>query len=134
MPSADITIGMLSSRTGVNIETVRYYEKIGLIPRASRSPAGRRVFGVDDIQRLGFIRRARQLGFSIEEIRSLLRVAAGIATCKDAQALAIEHRDAVRSNIRDLQRLEKILTEAAAQCGRGRSSKCAVVEALTPAQ
>jgi len=126
----EITIGALSEQTGVNIETVRYYERIELIPAARRSAGGRRMFDPDDVQRLFFIRRARQLGFSTPEIRSLLDVAKGARACKDAHALAIKHRDAVRANIRDLRRLERTLTEAAGRCSKGTSPSCAIVEAL----
>lgn len=131
LSGAEITIGALSEQTGVNIETVRYYERIGLIPPAHRSAGGRRVFDTDDVQRLSFIRRARQLGFSTDEIRSLLDVAKGARACKDAHALAVKHRDAVRASIRDLRRLERTLTEAANRCSKGASPGCAIVEALS---
>jgi MerR family mercuric resistance operon transcriptional regulator len=127
----EITIGELSSHTGVNVETVRYYERIGLVPQPPRSAGGRRVFAPSDVQRLSFIRRARELGFSIDDIRSLLEVAKGSGTCKDAYALAVRHRDAVRANIRDLRRLERKLSEAADLCSRGASSACAVIDALS---
>jgi MerR family mercuric resistance operon transcriptional regulator len=127
----EITIGELSSQTGVNIETVRYYERIGLIPQPPRSAGGRRVFSESDAQRLSFIRRARELGFSIDDIRSLLDVAKGSGACKDAYALAVRHRDAVRANIRDLRRLERTLSEAAERCSKGATSGCAVIDALS---
>lgn len=131
MSQADLTIGALSSETGVNIETVRYYERIGLIPSPKRSAGGRRVFAPDDVQRLNFIRRARQLGFSIDDIRSLLAVAGGARTCKDAYSLAIRHRDAVRASIRDLRRLERTLTDVADHCSRGATPDCALIDALS---
>jgi MerR family mercuric resistance operon transcriptional regulator len=127
----EITIGDLSAQTGVNIETVRYYERIGLIPAPPRSAGGRRVFVGGDVQRLSFIRRARELGFSIDDIRSLLEVAKGAGACKDAYELAVRHRDAVRANIRDLRRLERKLSEAADRCSRGSTSGCAVIDALS---
>lgn len=131
MQHLEITIGELSAQTGVNIETVRYYERIGLIPPAQRSSGGRRMFGSSDVQRLTFIRRARQLGFATDEIRSLLDVAKGKRACKEAYAVAIKHRDMVRASIRDLRRLERILSEAASRCNKGTSSDCAIVEALS---
>jgi MerR family mercuric resistance operon transcriptional regulator len=91
------------------------------------------VFTASDVQRLSFIRRARELGFSIEDIRSLLDVANGEGGCKDAYALAVRHRDAVRANIRDLRRLERTLSEAADRCRQGASSDCAVIDALSHA-
>lgn len=131
MQHPQITIGELSSQTGVNIETVRYYERIALIPRPPRSAGGRRVFTASDVKRLSFVRRARELGFSIEDIRSLLDVAKGSGACKDAYTLAVKHRDAVRANIRDLRRLERKLSEAADRCSQGASSDCAVVDVLS---
>lgn len=128
--SPELTIGELSSQTGVNIETVRYYERINLIPAPKRSAGGRRVFVSDDVQRLNFVRRARELGFSIEDIRSLLAVGKGGRSCKDAHAVAVRHRDAVRANIRDLRRLERTLTKAAELCIQGTSSDCAIIDTL----
>lgn len=129
----ELTIGELSSETGVNIETVRYYERIGLTPAPKRSAGGRRVYVPDDVQRLNFVRRARQLGFSIEDIRSLLAVAGGARTCKDAYAVAVRHRDAVRASIRDLRRLERTLSDVADHCSRGATPDCALINALSEA-
>lgn len=128
--SPQLTIGALSSETGVNIETVRYYERISLIPPPKRTAGGRRVFAPDDVQRLNFVRRARELGFSIKDIRSLLAVGKGGRGCKDAYAVAVRHRDAVRANIRDLRRLERTLTKAAELCSRGASPDCAIIDTL----
>jgi MerR family mercuric resistance operon transcriptional regulator len=70
-----IAIGGLSKHTGANIETIRYYERVGLLPAPTRSPGGYRLYGSDHLKRLNFIRRARALGFSIGEVRTLLRLA-----------------------------------------------------------
>lgn len=130
MQASQITIGNLSEQTGVNIETVRYYERIALIPRPVRTRGGRRIYDAKDVQRLAFVRRARQLGFSIEEIRSLLQVAKGSGTCRDVHAMTIHHRDVVRANIRDLRRLERTLSAAADRCSQNASPKCAIIETL----
>lgn len=72
--TALIPIGSLASRTGCNIETIRFYEKIGVLPKPRRTESGRRVYGQDLVQRLTFIRRTRELGFTLDEVRALLRV------------------------------------------------------------
>jgi MerR family mercuric resistance operon transcriptional regulator len=131
MHMPELAIGELSTQTGVNIETVRYYERIGLIPSPKRTAGGRRVFTPDDAQRLSFVRRARELGFSIDDIRSLLAVAKGSRGCRDAYALAVRHRDSVRASIRDLRRLEKTLTRTAELCSKGASPDCAIIDALS---
>lgn len=73
--SSRLTIGPLSKRTGCNIETIRYYERVGLLPAPGRSPGGYRLYEDQHLKRLTFIRRARALGFSIDEVRKLLRLA-----------------------------------------------------------
>src|SRR5215831_19667296 len=81
-------IGVLSAEAGVNIETIRYYERIGLMPKPPRSGGGHRVYGATHVKRLGFIRRARELGFSLDEVRDLLGLARGHSlTCADVKAL-----------------------------------------------
>ena len=70
----ELAIGELSKRSGVNVETIRYYERIGLMPRAARSDGGHRLYGEEHVKRLGFIRRSRELGFALDQIRTLLRL------------------------------------------------------------
>src|SRR5713101_2205053 len=87
-----LTIGPLSDRAGCNIETIRYYERIGLMPRAARSDGGHRLYGEEHVKRLGFIRRSRELGFTLDQIRTLLRLVDGRRyTCRPGQA---HHRGA----------------------------------------
>ncbi|MEK7265008.1 MAG: helix-turn-helix domain-containing protein, partial [Pseudomonadota bacterium] len=112
------TIGDVSALTGVNIETIRYYERIGLVPKPPRTEGGRRAYADADAKRLRFIRRARDLGFSIDDIRALLQLADSGGACKGAQEIAVRHRDDVRDKIKTLKRLDRILTDAAVQCGR----------------
>lgn len=126
---AVFAIGELSQRTGVHVETIRYYERIKLIPTPSRSAAGRRFYADGDAQRLRFIRRARELGFSIEDVRALLELADG-GGCADVHALTVRHRDAVRAKIADLRRLDGALTAVAAECGGGPSAACPIIGAL----
>src|SRR5215510_12826753 len=105
--AATVTIGELSQRTGVNIETIRYYERIGLLPAPPRSAGRHRLYGEPYRRRLVFIRRARELGFSLEEVRALLCLGGAHAlTCRDVRALTQHHIEAIRAKIRDLRKLE----------------------------
>jgi MerR family mercuric resistance operon transcriptional regulator len=124
-----IAIGVLSVRTGVHIETIRYYERIGLVPRPARTDGGRRTYGEEDAKRLAFVRRARELGFSVDDVRTLLRLADSSGACKDAQEIAVRHRDEVREKIKALRRLNRILTNAADQCVSA-TRGCPIIETL----
>lgn len=126
-----IAIGELSQRTGCNIETIRYYERIGLIPAPPRR--GRyRSYGPEDVGRLGFIRRARELGFTLDEVRALLRLAAdGQASCANARELAAAHLDDVRTRIADLKRMECILAGTVRACDAGSGTGCPLIAALS---
>lgn len=126
-----ISIGDLSMRTRVNVETVRYYEKIGLLPAPGRTEGRHRVYEPAHVARLTFVRRGRELGFSLDEVRSLLRlVDGGHSSCSDVQAVTLEHLDDVRKKIADLQRLEQTLSEVASRCHGGSIPDCPIVEAL----
>lgn len=126
------TIGSLSDSTGVNIETIRYYERIGLLPAPPRSAGRHRLYEDAHRERLVFIRRARELGFSLDEVRALLGLAGkhGLA-CDEVKTLADEHIAEVRQKIRDLRRLERVLTDLAARCRPGRVPECPILEALS---
>ena len=123
------TIGEASGRSGVNVETIRYYERIGIMPRPQRGANGRRNFDEKALARLAFIRRARDLGFSLDDIRALLTLADKKASCREAHALTTRHRDAVRAKIRALRRLDRTLTETANRCA-GAPAPCPVIKAL----
>jgi MerR family mercuric resistance operon transcriptional regulator len=127
-----LAIGELSGRTGVNIETVRYYEKIGLVPPPARTEGGHRAYEDAHVTRLTFIRRARELGFTLDEVRSLLKLVDGghTYTCANVRAVTVEHLEDVRKKIRDLKRLERTLSGIVARCEGGTVPECAVVEAL----
>ena len=127
----EFTIGELSKRTGVNIETIRYYEKIGAMPNPPRTAAGYRVYGEDLLKRLMFIRRCRQLGFSMAEIHQLLGlVDAHGYTCAEVQALTLEHAEMVKQKIQDLNSLEKTLRGIASQCTGKKVPECPIIDAL----
>ena len=126
-----IAIGRLSKHTGTNIETIRYYERVGLLPAPARSPGGYRLYGPDHLKRLNFIRRARTLGFSIGEVRTLLRLAdERKRPCAEVRVVAEAHLSDVRAKMADLRRMERVLRATVAKCAQGRRSDCAVIEAL----
>lgn len=121
----------LASRSGCNIETIRYYEKVGMLPDPPRSVAGYRLYGDQHVARLRFILRARELGFSLEDIRGLLDlVDGGTQTCAEVKARTERHLDDVRSRIADLRRIERVLAQTAQQCSGDMVPECPVLEAL----
>lgn len=131
MMSTGYGIGMLSKRTGVNIETIRYYERIGLMPRPPRTSGGHRVYDRTHLKRLGFIRRSRELGFSLEEIRALLGlVDGGDYTCAQIREVAVTHLAEIRQKIADLRRLERSLRDMADRCTGDEVPECPVIEVL----
>jgi MerR family mercuric resistance operon transcriptional regulator len=132
--AAHFAIGDVSRLTGVNIETIRYYERIGMLPAPPRTASGRRVYGADERRILAFIRRGRELGFSLPEIRALLDLGApGEASCGEVRDIASAHLAGVRSKIVDLLRLEAILADAVAQCTGDTAPVCPVLDVLADA-
>tara|TARA_B100001105_G_scaffold160590_1_gene129212 strand:+ start:947 stop:1396 length:450 start_codon:yes stop_codon:yes gene_type:complete len=126
-----LSIGSLSQQSGVNIETIRYYEKIGVMPKPERSAGGYRVYGPEHVKRLHFVRRGRELGFSLDELRGLLRLVDGHSyTCAEVHALTIEHLEDIRQKIADLKRLEHVMSDMAASCTRDQIPECPVIDAL----
>jgi len=121
----------LARRTGANLETVRYYEKVGLLPPPPRTASGYRSYDGAHERRLGFVLRARQLGFSLEKIRALLRLAdERQPPCAEASRLASTQLADVRAKIADLRRMERVLKNMVAQCGDGTRSDCPLIETL----
>lgn len=126
-----ITIGQLANAAGVNLETVRYYERIGLMPAPDRTGGGHRAYEDEHVRHLAFIRRARELGFSIEDIRALLALAAsGHRSCADVKQIANTHLVNVRAKLADLAKLESILAATVAQCSGTTTPTCAVLDVL----
>ena len=126
-----LTIGPLSDRAGCNIETIRYYERIGLMPRAARSEGGHRLYGEEHVKRLGFIRRSRELGFTLGQIRTMLRLVDGRRyTCAQVKRITVEHLEEIHRKVADLRTIEQVLRDMAAQCDGGAVPKCAVIDAL----
>src|SRR5262249_31957127 len=129
--SSPLPIGALSDRTGCNIETIRYYERIGLMPRTARSAGGHRLYGTDHVKRLGFIRRSRELGFTLEQVRTLLGLVDGQRyTCAQIKRITVAHLEEILRKVADLRKIERVLKDMAAQCEGGAVPKCAVIEAL----
>jgi MerR family mercuric resistance operon transcriptional regulator len=131
--AAAISIGELSRRTGVNIETIRYYERINMMPHPPRTASGRRVYGQTESRTLGFIRRARELGFTLDEIRALLALAAegGHQACVEVRDLAARHLADVRTKIADLKAMEGVLADAVHRCDQGEPTECPLTDALS---
>ena len=126
-----LLIGALSKRTGCNIETIRYYERIGLLPAPPRTPGGRRLYSYTHLKRLTFIRRSRQLGFHLDEIRELLNlVDGGSYTCDEVRELTLTHAGEVERKIVDLQRMSGVLREITSKCSGGKVPDCPIIDAL----
>jgi MerR family mercuric resistance operon transcriptional regulator len=126
-----LTIGGLSDLTHCNIETIRYYEKIGIFPKPPRTEGGHRIYSENHQKRLVFIRRGRDLGFSLEEIRALLRlVDGGDNTCAQVQEITLHHLKDIRQKIVDLRKLEKILSQISSHCEGGVVPECPILDAL----
>lgn len=117
MRAAPLTIGRLSATTGVNIETIRYYERVNLLVAPPRTSGGHRSYREEHVQRLKFVRRARELGFGIDAIRALLALAKGDnRSCQKVRDIAAVHLADVRTKLADLSRLEGILSKTVTDC------------------
>ncbi len=126
-----LTIGKTAELAGVNLETVRYYERIGLMPRPGRTEGGHRSYERGHVQRLAFIRRSRDLGFGIEDIRALLALTEpGHASCADVRRIAAAHLRNVQAKLSDLVKLEGILSATIADCSGEISPLCPILEML----
>jgi MerR family mercuric resistance operon transcriptional regulator len=121
----------LAKATGCNLETIRYYEKVGMMPDPPRTAAGYRVYEASHVSRLRFIMRGRDLGFTIEEIRGLLDlVDGGTQTCAEVKERTERHLTSVRAKIADLRRIEKALATTASLCSGEDVPECPVLDAL----
>lgn len=132
--SATFSIGQLARRTGTKAETIRYYEKIGLLQAPSRSHGNYRCYDGADQRRLGFVRRARELGFPIEQVRGLLAFSEQREhACRSVDEVVRLHIDDIARRIRDLQALQDELQRMIGNCPGGRMADCRVLDALQPA-
>jgi MerR family mercuric resistance operon transcriptional regulator len=129
---AVLTIGRLSELTGVNTETIRYYERIGLIATPARTGGGHRVYDDRHGQHLVFIRRGRELGFSLDDIRTLLGLSErSNLACAEAKDLVLGQLGEVRGKIASLKRLERALNSMADACRPGSNRPCPIFDALS---
>ena len=124
-----LTIGRLARAAGVNVETVRYYQRVGLLEEPPRPAGGYRTYPPDTVERIRFIKRAQKLGFRLQEIRELLEL--GEASCRDVQQRARRKREQIDRQIADLQALRNTLDTLIRTCEeRGESRACPIVESL----
>jgi MerR family mercuric resistance operon transcriptional regulator len=122
-------IGELARSVGVNVETIRYYQRIRLLEVPGKPYGGTRSYSDGDLQRLSFIRRAQQLGFSLEDIRKLLRLSS--SDCRQVEDLAAEQLKVVQAKLRQLHTIESMLVQAVEQCaGRKHNQRCPIIETL----
>jgi MerR family mercuric resistance operon transcriptional regulator len=129
--ATDLPIGQLSRLSGVNIETIRYYERIKMLPAPPRTASGRRVYDSTHLRTLAFIRRARELGFSLDQIRALIRLGGPEkATCHEVRRIATHHLEDIRAKLEDLTKLERLLTKTVAQCSGKVAPDCPVLDIL----
>lgn len=124
------TIGMAAELSGVNIETIRYYEREGVVPHPERTASGRRIYDDESISRLRFVKRCRELGFPIPEIKSLLGLKYGSPTsCVQAHEIGGAYLAAVHEKIRDLKRMERAFSDLVEPCGNG-NRECPMLKQL----
>lgn len=127
----EYTRGQLAAQTGCNLETVRYYEKEGLLPKPRRSEKGYRIYTNEDVKRLNFIRRCRELGFTVTKIQELLSlVDQHNYTCDDISRMTQTQILDVKGKIADLNRILKTLQNMSKQCSAGNNPDCPILDAL----
>lgn len=127
----ELTRGGLASQSGVNAETIRYYEKRGLLPDPPRSEGGHRIYSDHHLRRLSFIKRSRELGFSLDQIRGLLTlVDGGNYTCGQVHERTAEHLVEVLDRIADLKTMEAVLRKMLSECEDKNVPDCPIVDAL----
>jgi len=128
---AGLTIGELSKLTGVHIETIRYYERIKMLPKPPRTAGGRRSYGSTHLRLLAFIKRSRELGFSPDDVRMLIRLGGPEkAPCRDVRDLAKDRLNDIRAKITDLRKLERLLAKTVSKCTGSTAPGCPVLDIL----
>lgn len=129
----NLTIGKLAERAGVNVETIRYYERTGMIEQPPRPPGGFRHYDRSVLDRIRFIKKAQTLGFTLDEIKTLLALSG--ARCTEIQSIAETHLEDVQAKIRDLKQLETVLADLVGQCrAQVDKAECPIVESLLPTE
>lgn len=126
-----LTRGELARRTGVNAETIRYFERIGMLPAPPRTGGGHRIYDERHVRTLGFVRSARSLGFTPQEVRAILSLGGpGLAPCPEVRDIAAHHLQHVRAKIADLVEIERQLAVTIAHCSDQPDSECAVIDMI----
>ena len=127
------TIGELAKQTGVKVVTIRYYEQIGILPVPARSPCNYRVYSHEHVRTLHFIRRCRDLGFALDQVREMLRLSSEDApSCAEICAIAAHHLEDIEEKVKDLKRLAAELRRINSSCtGNARMAECRIIEALS---
>jgi Cu(I)-responsive transcriptional regulator len=128
-----LNIGALAKATGTTVEAIRWYERVGVLPAPARSKGNYRSYGTAHLERLSFVRRARDLGFTLDQVRELLRLAdQEDQSCEAVDRVAREHLNEVERKIADLEALRRELQDLVGQCRRGTVAECRIVQALSP--
>lgn len=131
----ELTIGALAQQSGVHIVTIRYYERVGLMPGPQRGRSGYPLYGVDHVKRLNFVRRGRELGFELEELRDLLQLVDGRSyTCAQVHERAVRHTNDIRGRIKDLRKLQRVMENMVSKCSADETPDCPIIEALLEAK
>ncbi len=126
-----VSIGVLARRTGFSIDTIRYYERIGLMPKVPRSNGGQRLYGPEHVRRLAFVRRSRELGMTLRQVRDMVgRIARNAHSCEEVRSILLERVEDVRGRLAELQRLEQTVQAAINLCGDAKLPSCRVIEAM----
>lgn len=133
MSNGVLTIGALAERAGTKVETIRFYERCGLLPAPARTSGNYRAYEPAHLKRLSFIRRARDLGFSLDQVRELVALADDRSRpCAGVDDIARAHRAEVERKIRDLQALKGELDRMLGHCGCSTIAECRIIETLSP--
>ncbi|MCB4825413.1 MerR family transcriptional regulator [Roseicella aerolata] len=128
-----LNIGALAKATGTTVEAIRWYERVGVLPAPARTPGNYRSYGEAHLERLSFIRRARDLGFTLDQVRELLRLADDRGrSCEAVDRVAREHLEEVERKIADLEALRRELQDVIGQCCLGTVAECRILSALSP--
>lgn len=127
--SRTLSIGQVASAAGVQISTIRFYERSGLLASPARTPGGHRHYSADETRQVLFIRRARELGFSIKQVRNVLSLASGGSdACNSAKQIAEEHLQSVRLQIECLSAQAKLLSDLIGRCDANEAAACPIIE------
>ncbi|MBV9556444.1 MAG: MerR family transcriptional regulator [Pseudolabrys sp.] len=123
-------MGDAARHVGVNVETIRFYEREGILPPPSRTASGRRVFTTTDLKTLAFIRKARDLGFTLPDVRALLALRGPDNNCADVKEIALKHLNVVRAEKTRIVEVERLLSQAIEKCPGGSTKACTLLALL----